>query len=109
MARLVKRLEGLEAAAAAAARTGQGAIGLVWSAQDARVDAEQLAAGEWIACDVTLGELIGGAQCVRTAERVTCDERDLGWVHDAAGARVGRVVAILEPGLLEWELFAAGD
>jgi hypothetical protein len=99
--RLLRAVERLESAAAAAAPVG---VGLVWTRDEALVDRD-LEAGEYVACDVrrvvSIGE--GGELlwCVRLEERVTRDRSDLGFVYGPGGEVAGRVVA-LDGSLISW-------
>jgi hypothetical protein len=95
--RLLRRLEGLEAGAAVAEAEAEAAVGVVWSCDELRLDATQLEAGEYIACDshrLDPPELFASCPRVRLVERITRDADDLGYIYDAAGVRVGRVTAV---------------
>jgi hypothetical protein len=110
--RLIKRLDAIAAAAAAreAERVAGADLAVCWSVREARVDDGDLEAGDYVACDVryldegaaALDALPLGSPArpvdftalLSITERVTRDERDLGLVYDAAGVRVGRVVAV---------------
>ena len=62
--------------------------------------------GELVAVDMTVLAPEGGAPAaVRMVERVTLDRCDLGFVYDAGGALVGRMVD-LDGSLLTWEACA---
>jgi hypothetical protein len=106
--RLTRKVSRLEAGAAAARAEEPAAIGLIWTQQEKRIDADALAAGEYIACDLYYDEEPGqfGAggvpPTVRTVERVTVWESDLGKVYGPEGERIGRVTAI-DGSMLTWE------
>jgi hypothetical protein len=104
--RLIARLQRAEAGAAAARESKPAAVGLIWTREESVVDPETLFQGEYIACDI---RIVGGAAVPHVGdpaaahaapgawsmvERVTTDPQDLGWVLDAEGARVGRVMGI---------------
>ena len=98
--RLVKRLGKLEAGLSALPMGEPAAVGIAWSAGHERVEAEDLARGEYIACDVAIdGYMCGDAETgfgsvpqIRVSERVTTDPHDLGFVVNGNGGRIGRVV-----------------
>jgi hypothetical protein len=108
--RLIKRLDAIAAAAAEreAERVAGADLAVCWSVREARVDDGDLEAGDYVACDVRyLDEGAAALDALPVArrpvdftaqlsitERITRDERDLGFVYDAAGLRVGRVVAV---------------
>lgn len=96
---MIKQLERLEGAAGAAAAAPAGAdavgVGVAWSDTDERVDVAQMRVGEYVAADVhILGEACAGVPQWLIRERFTTDSCDLGWVVDAGGDVVGRVVAM---------------
>jgi hypothetical protein len=100
----VKRLEGAAAARAVAPES----IGIVWSKDEARVDAMELREGEYIAVDVAMRSCPGGGvEYWTVSERVTRDVGDLGVFYHVDGGgdavRVGRVVAI-DTDMLRYEL-----
>jgi hypothetical protein len=108
--RLIKRLDAIAAAAAAreAERVAGADLAVCWSVRESRVDDGDLEAGDYVACDVryldegaaALDALPVGVRPIdftallSITERITRDERDLGYVYDAGGVRVGRVVAV---------------
>jgi hypothetical protein len=96
--RAVGKLE----AARAGAYSAPGTVGLVWS-RDEVLFTGRLEEGEFIARDMHVLELATDSLPAMTqmVERVTRDENDLGWVYDAAGAVLGRVVE-LEDSLIRW-------
>jgi len=101
--RLTRAVERLEASAAQAREAEPKGIGLVWTADDMRVEAEDLRPGEYIACDLVMREELDGAVSLGSCrERVTADVADLGAVYDSSGARIGRVTAI-DGELVSWE------
>ena len=107
--RLTARVEKLASAAARAKEPQTRELGIVWSTSDTRVDREQAKPGEYVAVDLYIDEPETAEGCpalVRTIERFTRNERDLGVVFDAKGARVGRIVAA-RGGVLRWELTAS--
>lgn len=95
MSRLLKSVARLEAAGAAAAAE-PGGVGMCWTSHEARVDANELEDGEYIAADVRID---GDYWAI--SERVTLDTRDLGVVTDANGERLGIVVG-LDGSLVTW-------
>ena len=116
--RLIKRVDRMEAAAAAAREPEAGGVEVVWSDHENRIDARTLGAGEFVAVDVVRsgeflgaglgehGEVLAGTELVRITERVTTDPRDLGWVLAADGEqRIGEITR-LDGALLEWEMYA---
>jgi hypothetical protein len=108
--RLIRRLDAIAAAAAEreAERVAGADLAVCWSVRESRVDDGDLEAGDYVACDVryldegaaALDALPVGVRPIdftaqlSITERVTRDERDLGYVYDAGGVRVGRVVAV---------------
>jgi hypothetical protein len=102
--RMIKRLDRLEEAAAAAEVAGA-PIGICWSSYEGnRVDAAMLERGELIAADVTIDYVDGfGVPNILVEERVTRDEADVGWVYDRQHEKIGRVVEI-EGTLLTWRM-----
>jgi hypothetical protein len=101
--RLIRQVAELEAAAAARAEE-PAPIGVCWTTYEERVEARELEEGEYIAADMTRVEELAGTAVIRIRERVTLDVRDLGWVYDAEGARIGRVVAV-DGTLVSWKRF----
>jgi hypothetical protein len=93
---LIKSVERLEASGAATAKA-PARVGMCWTRHDERVDAAELARGEWIAADV----YISPGDMWSICERVTEDEQDLGVVYEANGPRLGIVVA-LDGSLIRW-------
>jgi len=95
--RLLKQVRRIEqkrlAAAAGAGVSLVGPVALCWSVDEARVG-RPLVAGEFLAVDVHRVRVDGLAWEIRTVERVTSDSADLGFVYDASGSRVGRVVRL---------------
>jgi hypothetical protein len=89
-------------AAGAARAVEPGPVAIAWTAQEERLDPQELDYGEYLACDVQIDEEAGdGVQLWRLRERVTTDARDLGYVRDAAGNLLGRVVS-MDGSLIEW-------
>lgn len=102
--RVVDELAKLRKDRAAERAASKRRVGIVWSHCDHRVDDVELAEGEWLALDVTLGETVGEVDTWRTRERITRDPEDYGLVYDAAGDVVGRVAGRGAGGLVELEL-----
>jgi hypothetical protein len=113
--RLVSRLDALERRAeqsasdpdAAAVLAAGGRIGLVWTADEVRVDRAQSQPGEHVAVDLILvvdtsDEHPNVTRQMRIRERFSSDPEDAGIVYDLAGARVGRVVQVPRYGLIRW-------
>ncbi len=108
--RLLTSLKRLEAGAAAARATKPTPIGLVWTANETRIDPECLEPGEYIACDIRLegrerpgldlpaldenGDVVEPPSWWSVEERPTFDAADLGIVRNCDGERVGRVVEL---------------
>lgn len=105
--RLIGAVKRLEGAAAAREEAAGGLCGIAWTSRDWRVDAMELAEGEFIAVDITRRGGDDGAAFWCVNERVTLDASDLGVFYQLAGgaecgkacegcerAAVGRVVAI---------------
>lgn len=88
------------------------AVGIVWSADDERLpDDVELAEGERVAVDYY--EVAGGTRAEgvvqrRLVERVTRERGDRGYVYDAGGAVVGRVVSVSKDGLVRVAMGVSG-
>jgi hypothetical protein len=107
--RLVRALERLEGAAAAARAPEPARVGLVWTCDDVRIDVEELAAGEYVAVDLVMGdELDETTSFGQILERVTYDVGDLGVVRNASGERIGVVTAV-DGTLLTWRADSGAD
>lgn len=120
MSRIGKQVLSRLEAAASSRLVGQAAprYALVWTADDARVDARSVPRGQYIAADVRLALQLGCGADPEAAppahafyeaaitERVTSDSRDLGKVLSMLdGEPIGRVVSI-DGARVEWELSA---
>lgn len=97
--RLLSKVRGLEAFAASGKRREP--VGLVWTADEVRVDAAAVRGGQHVALDVRIKGEVDGTPIWGTAERITSKAGDLGVVYDSAGSRVGRVVRV-DGSLVEW-------
>lgn len=99
--RLLAKVRGLEAVAVAGASSRRQPTGVVWTADDVRVDRDAVGAGEHVALDVRITGAIGETPTWQTVERVSREASDLGVVYDAGGSAVGRVVRV-DGSLVEW-------
>jgi hypothetical protein len=92
--RLLAKLKALETGAAERWRSRRRPAGLVWTADDVRVDPAEVGEGQHIALDVYITGDLGGTATWRTVERVSSEAADLGVVYDVDGRRVGRVARV---------------
>jgi hypothetical protein len=94
MGKQIKRFEASAAAAAEAeARASCGYV-ISYTPDNVTVPVEALGEGDLVALDVHATELQGG---VRTVERITRDPDDLGYVYDAGGEIIGRLLEVNRP------------
>lgn len=96
--RLLSKVRGLEASAQVSRRQP---TGVVWTADDVRVDPAAVGAGEHVALDVRVTGAIGETPTWQTVERISSDAADVGVVYDEGGSPVGRVVRV-DGSLVEW-------
>jgi hypothetical protein len=114
--RLIGAVKRLEAGAAAARAAVPTRVAIAWTPAEVRIDAMELAAGEFIAVDLTQrrrsdGSIDAGASFWSVRERVTLDVNDLGFYYvadcDGGNAECGGVVVAIDTDMVRYELDAA--
>lgn len=93
LGKAIKRLETRATVAAGEERDRGVGYVINYTGDSVDVDAGAVGPGQFVALDVHVMDGV----TVRTVERVTDDADDVGWVYDAEGGLIGRVVEVDRP------------